>query len=147
MGVEVGIALLVVLIVVYFLLKSFSGKTTGRLFTPPKPSAKPDSSIFTLSQLHKFDKTSPKRYLAVCGKVYDVTSSENYAPGGGYESLSGHDATVALARMSLEPSLLDVPMENARLEVGQERTAREWAARFDEKYPVVGVLEASKKED
>jgi len=146
MGAEVGIALLVILIVVYYLLKHYSKQATGRLYTPPHVTT-PSPGSFTLSQLRKFDKSSPKRYIALCGKVYDVTSSENYAPGGGYESLPGHDATVALARMSLDPSLLDVPMESARLEAGQERAARDWAARFEEKYPVVGVLVASKKED
>jgi predicted heme/steroid binding protein len=144
MGVEVGIALLVVLIVVYFLLKSYTKQATGRLYTPPKANR---PNTISPSQLRKYDKTASKRYIALCGKVYDVTASENYAAGGAYESFPGHDATVALARMSLDPSLLDVPMESARLDVGQERAARDWAVRFDEKYPAVGVLETSKKDD
>lgn len=137
MDVGVGIALLIFLLVAYFYLKS----NIQRIVGPPRLRG-PKS--FSLSQLHQFDKSSATRYLAVCGQVYDVTSSESYAPGGNYDSFPGHDATVALARMSLDPSLLDQPVgTNAEL----LRAARDWAARLAEKYPVVGVLEASKKDD
>lgn len=146
MGVETGVVLLVVLLVVYFLLKSYTKRTTGRLFTP-KPRTEQGPKSFSLSQLRKYNKSASTRYIAVCGKVYDVTASENYAAGGAYEGFPGHDATVALAKMSLDASQLDIPMESAQLEPAQQRAARDWAARFDEKYPVVGVLESSKKDD
>lgn len=137
MDIGTGIALLFFLLVAYFYLKS----NTKRLLGPPRLRAPQTPKTFSLTQLHEFDKSSATRYIAVCGKVYDVSASENYAAGGGYDSFTGHDATLALARMSLDPSLLDKPMENdARL----LKAATDWAARFDEKYPVVGLLEVSK---
>lgn len=140
MDIGVGIALLIFLLVAYFYLKS----NTKRLVGPPRLRPPQGSKSFSLSQLRHFDKSSATRYLAICGQVYNVTSSESYAPGGSYESFSGHDATVALALMSLDPSLLDRPVgTDAKL----LQAARDWAARFAEKYPVVGILEASKKDD
>ena len=140
MDIGTGIALLIFLLVAYFYLKS----NTKRLLGPPRLRAPQTPRTFSLTQLHKFDKSSPIRYIAVFGKVYDVSASENYAAGGGYDSFSGHDATLALARMSLDPSLLDKPMES---DPGLLKAAEHWAARFDEKYPTVGFLEVSKTDE
>ena len=134
MDVGAGIVLFIFLLAAYFYLKA----NTMRLVGPPRLRPRPSPSAFSPAQLRQFDKSSATRYIAVCGKVYDVTSSEKYAPGGDYECFPGHDATVALARMTLDPSLLDRP-----LDASLQRAARDWAARFDKKYPVVGLLETS----
>ncbi|CAM8910022.1 unnamed protein product [Rhodiola kirilowii] len=54
-------------------------------------------------QLRQFDGTDPSKpiYLAVKGRIFDVTSGKSfYGPGGAYEMFAGKDASRALAKMS-----------------------------------------------
>lgn len=50
------------------------------------------------------DKDGP--YVAVLGAVYDMSTSANfYGPGGNYAMFAGRDATLNLARNSLDGNL------------------------------------------
>ncbi|MCJ1302574.1 hypothetical protein MMC08_005378 [Hypocenomyce scalaris] len=79
----------------------------------PHPDAAPPTPAEAVFPLRKFSKTqlqnykgisSPSNpdaliYMAIRGKVYDVTAGRRfYGPGGPYNTFGGRDATVALAR-------------------------------------------------
>ncbi len=65
------------------------------------------SAKFTRNELQKFNGvTKPEVYLAVGGKVFDVTSGAGfYGPGGPYAIFAGHDASRGLALNSVDPGM------------------------------------------
>ena len=78
-------------------------------------------------------------YLAVKGKVYDVTSGRNfYGPGGPYENFAGRDATRGLACQSFDEEMLtkdlDGPLDPCEDLTGEQKeNLQGWVERFDEK--------------
>jgi membrane-associated progesterone receptor component len=95
-------------------------------------------------QLVKFNGVdNPRRavYVSVSGVVYDVTSNglNHYGPDGTYALFAGHDATRALACMSLDPGCLDCPCLGDLTEE-QLGALNDWVVRFQHKYAVVGKL-------
>lgn len=98
----------------------------------------------THEELHKFDGVDNPRgavYVAVQNVVYDVTANgfNHYGPDGTYSVFAGHDATRALACMSLDPDCLDCPcLEDLTAE--QVSALQDWGTRFQQKYAVVGTL-------
>ncbi|OAL36318.1 hypothetical protein AYO20_04476 [Fonsecaea nubica] len=78
-------------------------------------------------------------YLAVRGKVYDVSSGRNfYGPGGPYENFAGRDATRGLACQSFDEDMLtkdlDGPLDPCDdLTPEQLDNLNGWIERFDEK--------------
>jgi membrane-associated progesterone receptor component len=78
-------------------------------------------------------------YLAVRGKVYDVTSGRNfYGPGGPYENFAGRDATRGLACQSFDEEMLtknlDGPLDTCEdLTPEQIENLNGWIERFDDK--------------
>jgi len=80
-------------------------------------------------------------YVSVSGVVYDVTSNglNHYGPDGTYALFAGHDATRALACMSLDPGCLDCPCLGDLTEE-QLGALNDWVVRFQHKYAVVGKL-------
>ncbi|OQU95528.1 Cytochrome b5-like Heme/Steroid binding domain-containing protein [Cladophialophora immunda] len=92
-------------------------------------------------------------YLAVRGKVYDVSSGRNfYGPGGPYENFAGRDATRGLACQSFDEEMLtkdlDGPLDPCDdLTPEQVDNLNGWIERFDEKYLVVGKLLPFRKTD
>lgn len=87
-------------------------------------------------------------YLAVRGRVFDVTSGRNfYGPGGPYENFAGRDASRGLALGSFDEAMLTKDLKGPldKLEdLGPEEMGalRDWEERFEEKYLVVGNLVA-----
>lgn len=85
-------------------------------------------------------------YLAVRGKVFDVTSGRNfYGPGGPYENFAGRDATRGLACGSFDEDMLtkdlEGPLDDLKgLGVDELQALQDWEDRFTEKYLVVGKL-------
>jgi membrane-associated progesterone receptor component len=85
-------------------------------------------------------------YLAVRGRVFDVSSGRNfYGPGGPYENFAGRDASRGLACHSFDEDMLtkdlDGPLD--KLDgLGDEEmeSLRGWEERFETKYLVVGRL-------
>merc|ERR1712061_774582 len=80
--------------------------------------------------------------VGVCGKVVEVSSSENFIPGFGYGKLwAGKDSTYAMATVSLkaqDANRLDFKLED--FDEQQFRALAGWYKHFTTKYPVVGTL-------
>ncbi|KZM26367.1 Dihydrodipicolinate synthase [Ascochyta rabiei] len=116
-------------------LPSAPPPTVFRTFTPPE--------LFPYNGLN-----SMPVYLAVRGRVFDVTSGRNfYGPGGPYANFAGRDASRGLACGSFDESMLtedlDGPLDTLQdLDEEQREAMRGWEERFEEKYLVVGKLVA-----
>lgn len=85
-------------------------------------------------------------YLAVRGRVFDVTRGRNfYGPGGPYANFAGRDASRGLACGSFDEDMLtkdlDGPLDTlADLGKDEMEALQGWEERFTEKYLVVGKL-------
>ena len=85
-------------------------------------------------------------YLAVRGRVFDVTAGRNfYGPGGPYENFAGRDASRGLACGSFDEDMLtknlEGPLDDLKdLGADEMEALRGWEERFEEKYLVVGKL-------
>lgn len=85
-------------------------------------------------------------YLAVRGRIFDVTSGRNfYGPGGPYENFAGRDASRGLAFGSFDEEMLtkdlEGPLDELKdLDEEQLEALQGWESRFEEKYLVVGRL-------
>ena len=85
-------------------------------------------------------------YLAVRGRVFDVTSGRNfYGPGGPYANFAGRDASRGLACGSFDEEMLTKNLEGplddlTGLGEDEMEALRGWEERFEEKYLVVGKL-------
>ncbi|KAK5072004.1 Dihydrodipicolinate synthase [Lithohypha guttulata] len=115
--------------------QTFTPRTLLKFNGLPNPPLNPDGKV----------------YLAVKGKVHDVTSGRNfYGPGGPYENFAGRDATRGLACQSFDEDMLtknlDGPLDDCSdLGADQLENLQGWVERFDEKYLVVGKLVAYNK--
>ncbi|KAK3068608.1 Dihydrodipicolinate synthase [Teratosphaeriaceae sp. CCFEE 6253] len=114
-------------------LPASPGPTVFRVFTPP--------------QLLPFNgQRDAPVYLAVRGRIFDVSPGRNfYGPGGPYANFAGRDASRGLACGSFDAEMLTEDLQGPldRLEDlgGEEMEAlRGWEERFQEKYLVVGNL-------
>ncbi|KAJ1929192.1 Dihydrodipicolinate synthase [Tieghemiomyces parasiticus] len=86
-----------------------------------------------------------KIYMAVSGKVFDVSRGANfYGPQGPYGNFAGQDASRGLAKGTFEKDILpDVgkPIDTLEDLNAEERDAlKDWESLFVSKYPQVGVL-------
>ncbi|KAK1755875.1 putative membrane-associated progesterone receptor component 1 protein [Echria macrotheca] len=85
-------------------------------------------------------------YLAVRGRVFDVSRGRNfYGPGGPYANFAGRDASRGLACGSFDEEMLtkdlDGPLDTlADLGAEEMDALKGWEERFSEKYLVVGKL-------
>ncbi|OCL13214.1 cytochrome b5 [Glonium stellatum] len=92
-------------------------------------------------------------YLAVRGRVFDVTSGRNfYGPGGPYANFAGRDASRGLACGSFDEEMLtkdlEAPLDTLEDLGSEEMEALQgWEERFSEKYLVVGKLVAVGSEE
>ncbi|CAE7778460.1 dap1, partial [Symbiodinium necroappetens] len=87
-------------------------------------------------------KQSPMTYCCVRGRVYDVSSSPNFQPGASYSFLAGADATVALAKMSYDKSLIN-SMDFQELRPEEWKALEGWIGYMDGKYSCVARLQAN----
>ncbi|KAK5696898.1 Dihydrodipicolinate synthase [Elasticomyces elasticus] len=130
------------LVLVYMRLRP--SKNTTTLPTPPQPTV---FKVFTPPQLEPFDgNNNMPVYLAVRGRIFDVSSGRNfYGPGGPYANFAGRDASRGLACGSFDAEMLTEdlkgPLDKLEDLGGEEMEAlRGWEERFQEKYLVVGKL-------
>jgi len=131
------------------------GYTVYTMLRPAKPAALPREPAATVFRTFTPRTLLPYNgedgrpvYLAVRGRVFDVTSGRNfYGPGGAYSNFAGRDASRGLACHSFDESMLtkdlDGPLDTLA-DLGSEEagTLREWEERFESKYLVVGRLVA-----
>ncbi|XP_019415948.1 PREDICTED: probable steroid-binding protein 3 [Lupinus angustifolius] len=94
---------------------------------------------FTPNQLTQFNGTDPSKpiYVAVKGRVFDVTTGKSfYGPGGPYAMFAGKDASRALAKMSKNDEDITPSLDGlSEKEIG---VLNDWETKFQAKYPVVG---------
>ncbi|KAI6353210.1 hypothetical protein MCOR25_009107 [Pyricularia grisea] len=129
--------------------------TLYTIFRPTPPPAMPREApatvfqTFTPPTLINYDgKDGKPVYLAVRGRVFDVTAGRNfYGPGGPYENFAGRDASRGLANHSFDQDMLTLDL-NGPLDklddLGPDEmdALRDWEERFESKYLVVGRLVA-----
>jgi membrane-associated progesterone receptor component len=135
------------------LLFSVVAYTTYSFLRPapaPKPSRDPAPTIFrtyTPRSLLPFNgEQGAPVFLAVRGRVFDVSRGRNfYGPGGPYANFAGRDATRGLACGSFDEDMLtkdlDGPLDDLKGLGGEELEALQgWEERFNDKYDIVGEL-------
>ncbi|WPG98855.1 Hypothetical protein R9X50_00165300 [Acrodontium crateriforme] len=121
-----------------------SSSTPASLPPAPAPTV---FRVFTPPELLPFNgQNNAPVYLAVRGRVFDVSSGRNfYGPGGPYANFAGRDASRGLACGSFDEDMLTEdlqgPLDKLEDLGGEEMEAlRGWEERFTEKYLVVGKL-------
>lgn len=93
----------------------------------------------TTQQLSQYNGTDPSKpiYVAVKGRIFDVTNGKSfYGPGGPYALFAGKDASRALAKMSKNDEDVSPSLDGlSEKEIG---VLEDWEKKFEAKYPVVG---------
>jgi membrane-associated progesterone receptor component len=103
------------------------------------------SRTFQLAELHRHDAvghaSAPEScplLLAVRGKVFDVSRGAEFRNAGPFASLPGHDCTLAFAKQSTDPSLLDSSFEN--LSFDELARLEAWTRQLEHIFPSVGFI-------
>ncbi|KAK9694697.1 Dihydrodipicolinate synthase [Basidiobolus ranarum] len=113
------------------------------------PPQHPETSVFkayTPKELTEIEGIkSPKIFMGVNGKVYDVTPGKKfYGPEGPYGNFAGRDASRGLAKHSFDEDMLtslDEPIDTlSDLTVEERESLRGWEEMFSGKYLTVGTL-------
>ncbi|KAK3945926.1 cytochrome b5 [Diplogelasinospora grovesii] len=116
-------------------MPGFEPKTTVQL-DPPKDDP---ISVEELSKMN--GKEGAKCYVAIKGKVYDVSGSKAYQPGGSYHVFAGKDASRALGLMSTKES--DAVPEWKDLDDKEKKILDDWVTYFSKRYNIVGRVEGA----
>jgi membrane-associated progesterone receptor component len=130
----------------YQKMKPVSTPVSKPVSTPVSKPVVIESRDFTPRELSEFNGVnSSKIYLAIKGKVYDVSSKpEFYGPGSMYENFSGRDTSRGMAKNSFDKQFLtdiDGPIDTLEdLNNEEKESLDEWAAFFTGKYNCVGRL-------
>lgn len=138
------IAFIIIILLVAYFAKSI---ISDFMSAPAKVNNEPPAqTVYTPKTLAKFNgKDDEKVYLAVKGKVFDVTAGKTfYGPGGPYENFAGRDASRGLAYNSFDPSVLtpiDQPLDKLEdLSAEEKESLDNWETHFEGKYILVGTL-------
>ncbi|OLN87995.1 Damage response protein 1 [Colletotrichum chlorophyti] len=136
------------------------GYTIYALFRPTPPPVLPKEPPATVFRTFNPRTLLPFNgendmpvYLAVRGRVFDVTSGRNfYGPDGPYANFAGRDASRGLAFGSFDEDMLtkdlDGPLDKLEgLGPDEVESLQGWEERFESKYLVVGKLVAVGEED
>lgn len=131
---------------VAFLYTQLRPKTPAALPQGPPPTV---YRTYTPTSLIEFNGEQDRPvYLAVRGRVFDVTPGRSfYGPGGPYENFAGRDASRGLAFQSFDRDMLTedlkAPLDDLKdLQEEQLENLQNWEERFQEKYLIVGKLVA-----
>ncbi|KAI1822054.1 cytochrome b5 [Xylaria intraflava] len=109
----------------------------------------PKDDPITLDELAQADGTDKTRtgiagrkaYVAIKGKVYDVSGNKMYQEGGSYHVFVGKDASRALAKTSTKPE--DVKPEWQDLGDKEKGVLNDWITFFSNRYNIVGVVQGA----
>jgi membrane-associated progesterone receptor component len=89
---------------------------------------------FTLQELKPYNGTQEdgRILIAVLGKIFDVTKSNNfYGPGGPYSAFGGRDASRALATFSIDDNMFQETYDDlSDLSQSQLESVKEWEMQF-----------------
>ncbi|PBP18788.1 cytochrome b5-like Heme/Steroid binding domain-containing protein [Diplocarpon rosae] len=118
-------------------------------FEPKTPVnlAPPKSDPISLDALSSADGTNgPDNlcYVAIKGKVFDVTGNKSYLPGGSYHVFAGRDASRALGLTSTKAE--DVRADWADLSDKEKGVLDDWLTFFSKRYNIVGVVEGAQNQ-
>lgn len=107
----------------------------------PPPVYVPEKT-FTLTELAVFNGEMNRPIYIGCKElVYDMTTGRSfYGPGGAYGFLAGTDATVPLAKFSLDPRLANAKWKLEDFDDEELRCLANYVKTFSTKYPVVGKI-------
>eukprot|EP00002_Diphylleia_rotans_P016826 TRINITY_DN3265_c0_g1_i1.p1 TRINITY_DN3265_c0_g1~~TRINITY_DN3265_c0_g1_i1.p1 ORF type:complete len:228 (+),score=27.70 TRINITY_DN3265_c0_g1_i1:63-746(+) len=95
----------------------------------------------TRKELRRYNGTTPNLpiYVAILGKIYDVSSSRhNYEPGGTYHAFAGKEGNRGMALMSTDPD--HVVPEIDGLNETQRRILHSWVEYYEQRYPCIGTV-------
>ncbi|KAJ5861589.1 uncharacterized protein N7529_008899 [Penicillium soppii] len=147
MSIASPINLILVSLFVVLLYWHFRPKAPVELPRGPPPTV---FKTYTPKTLIEFNGENNRPvYLAVRGRVFDVSPGRNfYGPGGPYENFAGRDASRGLAHQSFDEDMLtkdlSAPLDELKdLDAEQLENLQSWEERFSEKYLVVGKLVAA----
>ncbi|KAI4867328.1 cytochrome b5 [Hypoxylon rubiginosum] len=102
----------------------------------------PKDDPISVEELAKADGTEgQKAYVAIKGKVYDVSGNKAYRSGGSYHVFAGKDASRALAKTSTKAE--DVKPEWEDLDDKEKQTLEDWNTFFSKRYNVVGIVQGA----
>ncbi|KAM0287486.1 hypothetical protein ACHAQH_000439 [Verticillium albo-atrum] len=105
----------------------------------PVTLAPPKDDPIALEELAAANGTDgAKCYVAIKGKVYDVTGNKAYQQGGSYNVFAGKDASRALGKTSTKAE--DVRPEWQDLDDKEKSTLDDWNTYFSKRYNVVGYV-------
>ncbi|KAF5253315.1 hypothetical protein FANTH_1777 [Fusarium anthophilum] len=106
----------------------------------------PKDDIISREELAKANGADGNKcYVAIKGKVYDVTGNKAYLPGASYNVFAGKDASRALGKTSTKPE--DARPEWQDLEEKEKGVLNDWITFFSKRYNVVGVVEGATNMD
>lgn len=101
-----------------------------------------ETKIFTDEEIANYDGSQEDKpiYMAVKGVVFDVTAGKSfYGKKAPYNVLAGKDATLAVAKMSLQPEDLISDVSSLSDEDLKELD-NTYEQVYNAKYPVVGYM-------
>ncbi|KAH8905637.1 cytochrome b5 [Coniochaeta sp. PMI_546] len=116
-----------------------AGKFEPKVPVTLAPPKNDPISVEALAQANGVDGN--KCYVAIKGRVYDVTGNKAYQPGGSYHVFAGKDASRALAKTSTKAE--DVKPEWADLDEKEKSTLNDWETFFSKRYNVVGLVDGA----
>lgn len=136
--------------IILLLVAGYTLYVTLRPTPPPVLPKEPPATVFRTFTPHTLlpfnGENGAPVYLAVRGRVFDVSSGRNfYGPGGPYENFAGRDASRGLACGSFDEEMLtkdlDGPLDTLE-DLGRDEmdALQGWEERFSSKYLVVGKL-------
>ena len=129
------------LILWYVLMGNESSSKASSASAAPEEDEDPPR-CFTPESMRVYDGVQKPDtiYIALKGKVYDVTRGKSfYGPGGSYHIFAGRDASRGLAKMSLDIADVDEPKIND-LSLSELDELQSWSDRIAAKYKCVGWL-------
>ena len=130
-------------------------KKKKKMNTPKKKKTNPlkkknsqlvQPKLLTLAQLRSHDGSDPTvpMYISIQGTVFDVSAGKAfYGPEGVYP-FAGRECARAFALVSTD--VADCVSDVSGLGALEMDNLRDWRAKFEYKYPVVGKVVEEKKE-
>lgn len=80
-------------------------------------------------------------YVAIKGRVFDVSGKDAYLPGASYSVFAGHDASRALGKTSTKAE--DVSPDWSELSEKEKGVLEDWYTFFSKRYNIVGLVEGA----